>query len=830
MHAANKQRLTRTHSSTMARMPLAVAIYLAISSAAFAQASDPAATPDQPGPAAKNTAHAEPRTATLGEVTVTAQKRKENLQKVPISMAVLSNLKLEQNNVTAFSDYAKLLPSVSYQTFAPGQSTVNMRGVSDGSIPNHSASQPTVGTYLDEEPVTTIGGTLDVHMYDIERVEALAGPQGTLYGASSEAGTIRIITNKPDPKKFAAGYSIEANAIDGGGFGNVFEGFINQPISSSAAIRLVGWSEHDAGYIDNVHGTRTYSVSGIPVDNAALVKNNYNDVQTNGFRGAIKLDFNDNWSATVSATGQDQKANGFFGYDPNLGKFKVTHYFPEKSDDHWAQAALTVQGKIGNFDLTYAYANMSRHIDSESDYSDYSFWYDTLFHYGASIYNDSGALVDPSQYIQAVDRFHKQSHELRISSPKEDRLRFTAGLFWQKQLHDIQQRYRIAGDLASKDSVPGWPDTLWLTKQIRSDQDEAVFGEMSFDITKQLTATAGMRFFRDNNSLTGFYGFSKGFSSGTGEATCQTPYVNYLGAPCINLDRQIKDSSHIGRFNLTYQMSPNAMIYATWSKGYRPGGINRRAVNRLGQPIPNYLPDFLTNIELGWKTSWMDNRLVFNGAVFQEDWKNFQFAFLGPNGLTEIHNAPQAQIRGLESDLNWAATYNLHLSGGFALYDSKLTKNYCADLLNGVPVSDCASPAAPAGTRLPVTPRFKGNLTARYSFDLGSMDAYVQGSLVHVGERSSDLRVRESQILGNLPAYTLTDLSAGVKKNGWSLDFYVKNVFNQTAETWRFAECAEAVCGNPDHVPVPGGGYANGQIYTVPSQPRTFGIRFSQEF
>jgi outer membrane receptor protein involved in Fe transport len=825
MHTTANKHAGRNSALRMARLPLAVAIYFAISSTAFAQADSTVA--DQSAPAPKQAARkSDDKTLTLGEVTVTAQKRTENLQKVPISVAVLSGQKLEDHNATSFADYAKLLPSISYLTYGPGVSTVYMRGVSDGSVPNHSASQPTVGTYLDEAPVTTIGGTLDVHMYDIARVEALAGPQGTLYGASSEAGTIRIITNKPDASKFAAGYAVEGSKIQGGGIGNIFEGYINQPISKSVAIRLVGWTEHDGGYIDNVYGRRTYPTSGITIDNALTAKNNYNDVQTNGMRGALKVDFGDDWSATATLMGQNQRANGFSAFDPVVGKFKVTHFFPEKSDDHWAQAALTVQGKIGNFDLTYAYSNLTRHIDTQSDYSDYSFWYDTLYGSGNYFYDNLGGLIDPSQKIIGVDRFKRQSHELRISSPKEDRLRFTAGVFWEKQLHDIQQDYMTNGDLATSLEVPGWKDTIWLTKQVRSDQDEAVFGEMSFDITKKLTATAGIRYFKDNNSLKGFFGFSDGYSSHTGVAACQTPFVNYLGAPCINLDKRVKQSDHISRLNLTYQLDDHKMLYATWSEGYRPGGINRRG------SLPPYLPDFLTNYEIGWKTSWLDNRVTFNGSVFQEDWNNFQFAVLGAQGLTEIRNAPQARIRGLEGELNWAATYNLRLSGGFSIYDSKLTKNYCAQLVNEQPVTNCSDPAAFSGTQLPATPRFKGDLTARYSFDLGSYDAFVQGAMVHVGKRRSDLRDTESSILGSLPSYTLFDLSAGVNKNGASLEFYVKNLFNTTAESWRFTECGEAVCGNAGHVVVPGSpGYTNnGSVYTVPSQPRTFGIRFSQDF
>jgi iron complex outermembrane receptor protein len=198
------------------RLPLAAAIWLAASTGAFAQdasgTQDPAAptdataqapaAPPTPTPA---TPPPEARSATLETITVTAQKRAENVQKVPISMQVLSTEKLEQLNVKDFDDYVKYLPSVSYQSFGPGFSYVYMRGVASGGDGNHSGSLPSVGMYLDEEPITTIQGALDIHIYDIARVESLSGPQGTLYGASSEAGTIRIITNKPDPGVLAGG-------------------------------------------------------------------------------------------------------------------------------------------------------------------------------------------------------------------------------------------------------------------------------------------------------------------------------------------------------------------------------------------------------------------------------------------------------------------------------------------------------------------------------------------------------------------------------------------------------------------------------------------------
>lgn len=822
----------------LSRLPLAAAICLAVGAPAFAQdaAQAPSSTPPK-----------QQKGTTLETVTVTAQKRTENLQKVPLSIQVLGTEKIQQLHISNFDDYVKYLPSVAYQTFGPGFAQIYMRGVASGGDGNHSGSLPSVGVYLDEQPVTTIQGPLDIHMYDIARVEALSGPQGTLYGASAESGALRIITNKPDPSGFAANYSVGANTVSEGGIGYSADGMVNIPITSSSAIRLVGWHDHAAGYIDNVPGTRTFPTSGITVSNAKdctpapllecsyLAKKNYNDVDTTGARAALKINLDDNWSISPTIMGQRSTANGNFANDPVVGELGITHFYPERTDDHWWQAALTVEGKIGIFDVTYAGAYLKRLTDEQNDYSDYSFWYDTLAGYGAYLYDNSGNLINPSQFILGLDRYTKQSHELRIASPSDERLRLVAGLFWENQKHDIQQRY-IVPNLADSLSVTGWPHTLWLTKQDRIDRDKAVFGELSYDlIPETLTATVGGRYFRAHNSLGGFFGFSNGFSptSSYGEAGCISPEP-FHGAPCLDFYKNVEESGSLGKFNLTWQITPTKMVYVTRSEGYRPGGINRRGT------LPPYKADFLTSYEAGWKTTWLDNRLSFNGSVFRQTWKDFQFSILGANGLTEIKNANQARIDGLETELNWAATYNLQLSAGLAWYDAKLTANYCGFTdLAGNPITNCpagtvnpltgdvvSGPEAPKGTQLPVTPRFKGNLIARYTFDLGDKEAFVQGAVVHVGERQSDLRLFERSLLGPLKAYTLADISAGIRKNSWSVDVYVNNLFDKRTQLTKYTECAEAVCAAHGVVPQ----YPNGQVYTITSQPRTVGIRFTQEF
>src|SRR6202030_1857166 len=245
----------------------------------------------------------------LQEVVVTAQKRTENLQDVPISIQTLNTEKLEQLHITDIDDYVKYLSGVTTVKglgqggTGVGTTHVYMRGVVSGQDGNHAAAQPSVGTYLDEQPVTTIDGTVDIHVYDIARIEVLEGPQGTLYGASSEAGTIRIITNKPDPTKFSAAYDIGGNSIDHGGLGWSAEGYVNFPLSSTAAVRLVGWDEHDAGYINNTPGTnatagilggvRTFPTSGLAIDNSTQTNSRYNTAETRGGRVAGLVNLGD---------------------------------------------------------------------------------------------------------------------------------------------------------------------------------------------------------------------------------------------------------------------------------------------------------------------------------------------------------------------------------------------------------------------------------------------------------------------------------------------------------------------------------------------------------
>ena len=750
---------------------------------------------------------AEEGEAVLEEIIVTSQKRESSLQDVSLSVQVLGNQQLEDLNVNAFEDYIQFLPTVSFQNARPGVAQIYMRGISSGGDGNHSASMPSVGVYLDEQPITTINQILDLHAYDIARIETLSGPQGTLFGASSQAGTMRIITNKPVLGEFEAGYDVAANVVKSGEPGYTLEGFANIPVSDKVAIRLVGWHEDDGGYIDNVPASITYAASGIVKDNADIVEKNFNDNTVTGGRALLRIDLDDNWTITPGLTYQNQKSTGSFTHDPEtLGDLLAQDFFPTEYDEDWYQATLTVEGKIGNLDVVYAGAYLHRNVDSIYDYSGYAEYLENVYAaygYDCVYYTAGGECADPSQYVTGDELFERQSHELRVQSPQENRLRFIAGLFYQRQVHDFDLQW-VVPDMNPANSVIPDGHTTWQTKQVRIDREYAAFGEVSYDITEQLTLLAGMRYYKYKNSLYGFNGFI-GHCTGfyvDGEFVQDpdgTPQY-----PCFDtriLDGLEENTGQTYKVNLSYRIDDDKMVYATFSQGYRPGGVNRARV----PGIPGYKEDFVDNYEIGWKTSWMDNRLRFNGAVYYVSWDDVQFSFLdfSVSNLTIIQNVGGSRTYGAEFDLMFAASENLTLSLSASYNDAKLTDDYrrAAD----GPI------LAPKGTEMPFVPKLQFTAIARYEQEIANVPSFFQAAYSYTDDswNNLELDLREKQ-----HAYGLLNLSAGVSGDGWTFSVFADNVTDARAEIAKYYP------GYPSEI----------DTTTATNRPRSFGARFGQRF
>ncbi|KUR79636.1 TonB-dependent receptor [Novosphingobium sp. Fuku2-ISO-50] len=802
------------------RMARSLALLLASGSAAAFVATPALAQTAAP---AADTASAN----ASGEIVVTAQKRSESIQHVPISMQALGAATLEQHQVQSFDDYAKQLPSVSFQSMGPGQSQLFFRGITSGGDGLPFGALPTSGVYLDEIPVTTIGALLDVHVYDMQRVEALSGPQGTLFGASSLSGTLRMITNKPVLDKLEGSFDVTADKYGKGNAGATVEGMINVPVAHGVAVRAVGFYEHDGGYIDNLPGSRTYNrtytdpnnkdntlTSPMTVTNSAYAKNNYNDVDSYGGRIALGIELENGWKITPQLIAQHMHSNGTFLYDPAVGDLAVHDYTPEYNIDEWFQAGLTIEGKIGDWDLLYSGGYMKRKINTAADYSYYTVAYAS--HPGYTYFTDSnGKNIDPTQQFTSIQRLTKQSHELRINSPSSSPVRVTAGLFYQRQTNHANLNYFIPGVSAASQASTVYGDDVFVTNAYVTDRDYAAYGQANFDLTSKLTLTTGIRGFIYTNSLDGF----SGYSSAATNAGCTVPLATLDS--CNNaIDKRSHGSGETHKINLTWQIDTDHMLYATYSTGFRPGGNNRYA------GINPYKPDTLDNFELGWKTSWFNHMLRFNGAVYYEKWKDLQYALqLSGAGITNIYNAGDARVYGVEMDAQLRPMKGLTLSASGAYNDAALTTDFCSiSPTTGNP--DCANGtlAAPAGTRLPVQPRFKMSANARYEFPVGSIDAFVQGSMNTQSNSTSLLGVNDNATFGNSAGFTTADFSVGGKKGNYTFQLFIQNAFDKRGSLSHNAQISPADIENN-----PSLGIAHfSRIY--PIKPQYFGIKVGTKF
>lgn len=787
------------------RTPLNQAISLAIAGTAIA------ATIVMPANAAAQTA--------LEEVVVTATKRTENLQDVPISIQVLSNEKLEALEIRGFEDYILFLPTVSYTSNGPGYGQVYMRGISSGGDGNHSASMPSVGVYLDEQPVTTINQILDVHVYDIARIETLSGPQGTLFGQGSQAGTIRIITNKPEIGVFKAGYDVFADTVKNGDEGFGLEGFVNIPISDRMAVRLVAWHQDEGGWIDNVPGEIHYGASGIVKNNFDIVEDDWNTVEKTGLRAQLKIDLTENWTLTPAINYQDSEINGTWFENPDYtgDDSEVSHFFPAWQDEDWYQATLTLEGKIGDLNLVYAGAWLDRNVDSQYDYSGYSEYLEYLYgYYGyyCLYYDALGDCADPSQYVLGDETFERMSHEIRLQSGQEGRLRWITGLFYQRQEHFFDLRWTVP-ELNPAQSVVENDVVVWQTHQKRVDRDEALFGEFYFDIADNVTLIGGARYFEYENSLYGFNGFvghCTGFYDENGDFV-EDRENGVPQYPCYDtgiLDDVSKGDDWAFKGSVEWKFADDKMLYATYSEGFRAGGVNRARV----EGIPKYQPDWVYNHELGWKTQWAGGAVRFNGAVYLVDWEDFQYGFLDftISNLTIIQNVGTAQTKGVEFELDWTPAEGLLLSLAGSYNDAKLEEDFwrsAEDRDDGLP------PDAPKGTEMPYVPEWQYTALGRYDFFVGDLPWFAQAAWSWREGTWNDLEETNSR-RAKMDSYGVLNLSTGIQNDTWTLSLYAHNVTD---------ERGVIDIGDPGYFSPSGLDYNRNFI-----RPRSYGIRWSQRF
>jgi outer membrane receptor protein involved in Fe transport len=813
----------------------------------------------------------------LEEVVVTAQRRTENVQKVPIAIQVLTSETLGQLNSATIDTFIRYLPNVTAPSSGPGQSQIFMRGLSVGSDGIQSGGSisgfPNVAIYLDDQSGQLPGRNLDVYAADLERVEVLEGPQGTLFGAGAQAGAIRYITNKPKMNVTEGSVSVGFGTTAGGETNNDVTAVLNLPlVTDRLAARAVVFRDHRGGYIDNVPSTFTRNAGdagihyanyatacdagaptngvcpgganptafGVPpnapvINNHSIARRDINPVTYEGARVALLWNINDDWNALVAESYQHTDAQGVFYQMPKssdgdpLPKQSVTLFNDSFNKDQFTNTALTVNGRIGNLRAVYTGSYLVRRVNQVQDYTNYArgFYADYYQCHGAEPANNlESTCFTPSAIWRDIERNTHQSHEIRLSTPDDWRLRGIAGAFWEdlKIQDQLDWQYRslpactdtlTVGCMTNVAPAPGATvrnpnirndNTAFFNDVTRGYKQKAFFASLDFDlIPKVLTITAGTRYYRFDNTEKGAYTSSFGCYE-AGPAPCLAGASNIDDA---NLKTTYKGFRSRG--TVTWHVTPDALVYATWSQGFRPGGFNR--FSQCYVPAENGTPQYcspyafrsdnLTNKELGWKTQLLNRRVQWNGAVYQEDWKDVQINLFNPGVLGNIGfgtNGPSYRVRGIQTSFIVLVTEGLTAQGGASWNSSEQTNSpnliannpaLLADpataSLYGQPLQSVQFVFGKPGSPSANSPPFQFNFRLRYEWPLASCRAFVQGAVTHSAhsytQSGNNPALGDSGITTTLvrfenPPFTQYDAALGVSKDAWSAELFAQNLTN----------------------------------------------------
>jgi iron complex outermembrane receptor protein len=845
------------------------------------------------------------------EVIVTATRRREEAQDVPITLQVLTGETLARLNATTLDDFLKYLPGVTAHGVGPGQNNIYMRGLGTGEFGNQASGSngvfPNVAIYLDEQSTQLPGRNLDLYAADLERVEVLEGPQGTLFGAGAQAGVLRYITNKPKLNVTEASMDADYATTAHGGPSTALNAVLNVPlIEDTLALRGVIYNERRGGYIDNTPASfartaadpsigyaganGTVPANSVVINNAALVASDINTVTYQGMRVEILYQFHEDWSALLAQSYQSLDAEGVsaeMAYN-SLGQpqpdLTVQLFNPSYDKDRFENTALTIDGRLGALHLLYAGTYLVRNVEQVQDYTSYAH-IGTYVDYYQCVNPKPGnpataQCFTPSASWRDLERNTHQSHELRLSTPDHSRIRGVGGLFYEKyQIQDQGDWYYLTAlpyfnplapptdywILNGKPAcpcapgsvpAPGYPPTLinpdvrplgdaFFNDITRGYDQKAAYASVDFELLpRTLTLTAGTRYFSNTTSEGGAL---------AGSFYCGK-INNALGPPpdpCIN--RDFDNLSSLGlertysgfrsRANLSWKVSSDALLYYTWSQGFRTGGFNRgfvpdavsplspgkgewqtQAVLHEGFAAPNaFAPDTVINNELGWKTSWLEQQLQWNGALYQEDWKHSQINVDAFDDATL--NGGDYRVHGLETSAAVHAFGGFSAQIGAAWNHSALVRQGTFYWIDGTPIDFSSlhyesgakfpNPTGALGSPLAGAPPFQGNIRLRYDLALSAYHAFAQLGAVHQSHSLSSTDQITVDRLGNavaypLPPFTTYDGALGVEKDAWLVQLYGQNLTDTRAEL--FAN--------------------NGLAYkaVTVSRPRTIGMHFSYKF
>lgn len=873
--------------------------------------------------------------ASIADIVVTATRRSEAANKIPVAIQALGGDTLSDLNITKLDKLVENLPNVRTASRGPGASSIFIRGLSTDSpglqIAGTAGAQPTVALYVNDAPASLVGRNLDVYAVDLQRVEVLAGPQGTLFGASAMGGALRYITNKPDLNKVSAGFNASYAMTRYGDDSVAGDAFLNLPIvEDRVGLRVVVYADRQGGYIDNVPGTYQMPfdphtgqagriptgnpllvmralqacqqsatlVGGVPscgtsggaylynaptrqsINNDAFVEDNYNDATYRGARASLTFKLSDDWSIDLMHMRQQLDTDGVFDYEPGVGDLKVTKFEKNSLDDKADITTWSLNGRMGMLDFIYTGSYLNHQAEQYADYAGYSniglyvpyYECDRGVYYTAAYNGNIGnTCYTPNKSYRVLNKTKRWTHEARITTPADERIRGTLGVFYDdNKLWDntdwsylqpaagfIYPRAANLGPTAfpTDPNNPGVrPVKVGFFNDVkRRDKQFAVYGEASFDIVpEKLTVTGGFRYYNEKASINGSSqtSFATGgrgiYNPATGTYTASpTPPTTY--GVSANLNQLYADASPatydgvLWKANLTYKFG-NSLVYATYSDGFRPGGFNRRPCRVPSAICPTpadfvrlgtYVPDKVANYEIGGKFSLLDRRLQINLAAYQINWTDVQMTVFDQNisNQTFTTNLIDAKIKGVEGDITLRASPGLTFNGAFSYNDTSVE-----ELLRNTQV------LRPVGSPLALSPKFQFNLRMNYEWEMSSgLRPFVNLSMRHVGKSWSDVidnvdiryqsfnptlgyaastpvlyngvLVRPGDVIAPLPvaqemaSHTTFNMAIGASKDDWRIELFADNLTDKRAELYTSAN--------------------DGERRVTVNRPRTIGLRIS---
>jgi len=668
----------------------------------------------------------------LEEVVVTATRRPEPLREVPLSVSVLTDDELALRGARNFRDYANAVAGVSFSDVGYADAKVTIRGVSTDI---YSEVRPLTATYVDEVPVTHPGAHFIVQsdgnpeLVDIERVEILRGPQGTLYGASSLGGALRVVTRKPDPAQ-AAGYTqAMLSTTAHGGFNYGIDGVINQPLGQDSALRLVGYYRDLDGYIDNT-GTG---------------RDDVNSAKTTGGRLAYGKDFGDRFHLLVTLFSQSVNTDGVGQENIALPKYTQRTLIDESYEDDWTLPSLLLTVDLGWGELLSSAAWQDRDWLQVNDTSGFSAFF------GADVIITGYNRQDLSEFIQ----------ELRLSSKEGGNFDWLVGLFFNDRDHTWRQTFPAPGFDAATEGVAasfGAPDNLGIGHVRFDNQHIAVFGEIEWPFAPRWQANVGARWYRF-------------------EETSTVDSVGFLYGGDVEEVRQSNDSGVVPKLTLSWRPDDDSLLYTTAAKGFRPSGPNFQPVSGdtcaeslaaigLTEAPASYKSDTLWNYEIGGRTARLDGRLEVSGAVYYIDWTDVQILAFLQCGTGFMANAGEARSQGAEIELAIRPADGIELAFGGAYIDAELTED--APTLN-----------APSGSKLPGVPRFSGYGSLTKHFTAGADRAGFGRVAFRFVDETYGTFVPAGTPRLVAPSYSTVDLLLGLEGRRWSASIFAENLFDE---------------------------------------------------